>query len=198
MDRIGIPESDDLPALRDLVATAMAKRPDVAVARYRDQTSEINLAGTANPLLPSLNLTLQTYDRGVGGVGHNVDGTAPNASFVGGYGKAFLQTMQHDFPNNLATLGISAPLGNRSAQADYGIDQLQYRQSQVASQKDINAIVVDISARMSALRQARARYDAARDTRMLEEQLLEADRQRFSPAAGARRSTTSSTTNARW
>lgn len=179
VDRIQIPESDDLPPLRDLLATAMAKRPDVAVARYRDQTSEINLAGTTNPLLPTMNLTLQTYDRGVGGVGHTVEGTLPNANFVGGYGKAFLQTMQHDFPNNLATLGISAPLGNRSAQADYGIDQLQYRQSQVSSLKDLNAIVVDVSARVAALRQAHTRYNAARDTRMLEEQLLEADQQRF-------------------
>jgi len=179
VDPISIPDADDLPPLRDLVATAMAKRPDVAVARYRDQTTAINLAGTANPLLPTMNLTLQSYDRGVGGVGHTVDGAPPNANFVGGYGRAFAQTVQHDFPNNLATLGISAPLGNRAAQADYGIDQLQYRQSQAVNQKDTNAIVVDVSARVAALRQAHTRYDAARDTRMLEEQLLADDQQRF-------------------
>jgi outer membrane protein TolC len=179
VDRIQIPATDDLPPLRQLVATAMAKRPDVAVSRYRDQATEINLAGTANPLLPNLNVTLQTYDRGVGGVGHVVDGAAPNPDFVGGYGKAFAQTLQHDFPNNIATIGISAPIGNRGAQADYGIDQLQYRQSQVVSQKDINAIVVDVAARVAALRQAHAGYDAARDTRTLEEQLLAADQQRF-------------------
>jgi outer membrane protein len=179
VDRIQIPATDDLPPLRQLVATAMAKRPDVAVSRYRDQATEINLAGTANPLLPNLNVTLQTYDRGVGGVGHVVDGAAPNPDFVGGYGKAFAQTLQHDFPNNIATIGISAPIGNRGAQADYGIDQLQYRQSQVVSQKDINAIVVDVAARVAALRQAHAGYDAARDTRTLEEQLLVADQQRF-------------------
>jgi outer membrane protein TolC len=115
----------------------------------------------------------------VGGVGHVVDGAAPNPDFVGGYGKAFAQTLQHDFPNNIATIGISAPIGNRGAQADYGIDQLQYRQSQVVSQKDINAIVVDVAARVAALRQAHAGYDAARDTRTLEEQLLAADQQRF-------------------
>jgi outer membrane protein len=179
VDRIEIPATDDLPPLRQLVATAMAKRPDVVVARYRDQTTEINLAGTANPLLPALNLTLQTYDRGVGGQGHLVDGTPPNATFVGGYGKAFSQVFQHDFPNDAATLGFSAPLGNRSAQADYGIDQLQYRQSQVSNQKDVNTIVVDVSARVAALRQAHTRYDAAKDTRTLQEQLLQADQQRF-------------------
>ncbi len=71
------------------------------------------------------------------------------------------------------------PIGNRQAQGDYGIDQLQFRQSQVTSQRDINSIVVDISARMSALRQARSRYSAALNTRALQEQLLAADRTKF-------------------
>jgi outer membrane protein TolC len=179
MDRMEIPATDDLPPLRQLVTTAMEKRPDVAVSKYRDQTTEINLAGTANPLLPTLNVTLQTYDRGTAGVGHVVSGTLPNTTFVGGYGTAFAQTLQRDFPNNVASIGFSAPLGNRGAQADYGIDQLQYRQSQVSSQKDINTIVVDVSARVAALLQAHSRYDAARDTLTLQQQLLEADQHRF-------------------
>ena len=179
VDRIQIPDSDDLPPLRDLVKTAMAKRPDVAVSNYRDQTDEINLAGTTNPLLPAANLTLQTYDRGVNGVGHEVGTVPPNSSFVGGYVHSFQQVLQHDFPNYLAQLAFSIPFGNRFAQADYGIAQLQHRQSQVSSQKDTNTIVVDIAARVAALRQAHARYNTARDTRALQEELLTADRQHF-------------------
>ena len=49
----------------------------------------------------------------------------------------------------------------------------------VTGQRDTNAIVVDISARMSALRQARARHSAAVNTRTLQEQLLAADREKF-------------------
>jgi len=180
VDRIEVPDTDDLPPLRELLATAMAKRPDVAVTRFRDQTAEMNLAGTANPLLPTLNLTLQTYDRGVGGVGHVVDGAQPNANFVGGYGRAFAQVLQRDFANDIATLALSAPLGNRASQGDYGIDQLQFRQSQLTGQRDTNTIVVEISARVTALRQSHSRYAAARDTRLLQEQLLQADQQRFS------------------
>lgn len=179
VDRIQIPESDNLPPVRELVATAMAKRPDVAVARYRDQTNAINLAGTENPLLPTLNLYLQTYDRGVAGDGHTVKGEPPNPDFVGGYGRSFQQVLSHDFPNQIAAIGMSVPFHNRLAQADYGIDQLQYRQGQVSNQKDVNTIVVDVAARVAALRQSHARYDTARDTRNLEEQLLAADQQRF-------------------
>jgi len=179
VDRVQIPDTDDLPPLRELVTTAMAKRPDVAVSKYRDQTDEINLAGTTNPLLPSLTVKLQTFDRGVAGAGHVVSGYEPNADFVGGYGRAFQQLFQHDFPNYQAYAALSIPFGNRSAQADYGIEQLTHRQSEVSSQRDINRIVVDVAAHVAALRQAHAHYDTAREARMLQEQLLADDQQHF-------------------
>jgi outer membrane protein TolC len=179
VDRMQIPDTDDLPPLRELLNTAMAKRPDVAVSKYRDQTDEINLAGTTNPLLPALNTQFQTYDRGVAGVGHTVGGAPPNPDFVGGYGRSFQQVLQHDFANYIGTVSFSIPIGNRQAQADYGVEQLQHRQSQVSSQRDNNRIVVDVAARVAALRQAHAHYDTARETRTLEQELLADDRQRF-------------------
>jgi outer membrane protein len=180
LDHIEIPETDDLPPLRQLVTTAMAKRPDVAVSRLRDETSEISLAGTRNPLLPSMTVTGQTYNRGVAGSPQVVNGVGPNPYFIGGYGTALGQVFRRNFPSYSASVSLSASLGNRIAQGDYGIDQLQYRQSQITGQRDTNNIVVDISARMSALRQARARHSAAVNTRTLQEQLLAADREKFS------------------
>jgi outer membrane protein TolC len=179
VDRIQIPDTDDLPPLRRLVTTAMEKRPDVAVSKYRDQTDDINLAGTTNQLLPTLNTQFQTYNRGVAGVGHDVDGLPPNAYFVGGYGRAFQQLFQHDFSNYTGYTYISIPIGNRGSQADYGIAQLQHRQSEVTSQRDINTIVVDVAASATRVRQARAHYDTARDARLLQEQLLAADQEHF-------------------
>jgi len=180
LDRIQVPETDELPPLRTLVATAMAKRPDVKVAALRDQTSEISLAGTENPLLPNLQVSAQTFNRGVAGSPQAGSGGDPNPYFIGGYGTALGQVFRRNFPNYSASVSLSATLGNRIAQGDYGIDQLQYRQSQLSGQRDTNAIVVDISARVSALRQSRARYTAAVNTRTLQEQLLAADRSKFS------------------
>src|SRR6202034_1155453 len=57
--------------------------------------------------------------------------------------------------------------------------QLQLRQSALSGQRDSNQIVVDISNQISFLRQARARYSAATNTRTLDEQLLAADQKRF-------------------
>jgi outer membrane protein TolC len=180
LDRIEIPETDDLPGLRQLVATAMEKRPDVSVSRLRDVTAEMSLAGTENPLLPSVQVTGQTFNRGVAGTPQVSSGGTPNPYFVGGYGSALGQIFRRNFPNYSGGISFSAPLGNRTAQGDYGIDQLQFRQSQISDQRDTNAIVVDISARMSAVRQARARHSAAVNTRTLQEQLLAADREKFS------------------
>jgi outer membrane protein TolC len=157
----------------------MEKRPDVAVSKYRDQTAEMALSGTENPLLPNLTPYVQTYNRGVAGTPQQVAGSGPNSYFVGGYGAALGQVFRRNFPNNIAGVNFGIPIGNRQAQGDYGIDQLQFRQSQLSGQRDTNAIVVDVSARVSALRQARARYAAATDTRVLQEQLLEADRKKF-------------------
>ncbi|MCU1238022.1 MAG: outer rane efflux protein [Candidatus Solibacter sp.] len=179
LDRIQIPDTDDLPPLRQLVSTAMAKRPDVLVSAFRDQTSEIALLGTENPLLPNLQVTAQSFNRGVAGTPQASSGGQANPYFSGGYGTALGQIFRRNFPNYSAGASFSIPIGNRTAQGDYGIDQLQYRQSQVSSQRDINNIVVDISARMSAVRQARSRHTAAVNTRALQEQLLAADRTKF-------------------
>jgi outer membrane protein TolC len=177
VDRIEVAADEDFSPLRNLVAQAMEKRPDVQVSRLNDKTQEINLAGTTNPLLPSLGVTLQTFDRGVAGSPQATGGT-PNSYFVGGYGTALGQIFRRNFANNYASVSFSAPFHNRQAQGDYGIDQLQYRQQQLQGQRDNNRIVVDVASQVAALRQARARYETAKNTRQLQEQLLDAERKR--------------------
>jgi outer membrane protein TolC len=184
LDRIEVPEKDDLPPLRELVAKAMARRPDVAVSKIRDQVAEMNAIGTENPLLPTLQGSFQTYNRGLAGTYQPSSGSPKNSYFVGGYGTALGQVFRRDFPNNQASIYLSIPFNNRQAQGDYGVDQLQLGQSALTGQRDANQIVVDISNQLSALRQARARYSVAVNTRTLQEQLLEADRKRFESGTG--------------
>jgi len=176
------PEDEPMPALRQMVQTALARRPDVAVAKYRDQTDELNLAGTTNPLLPSLQVTFDAYNRGIAG-NPQASGGSANPYFQGGYGTAMGQVLRRNFPNESLGVSFFAPFGNRQAQGDYGIDQLQYRQNQLRGQRDLNQIVVDVSSQISALRQARARFITAKNTRVLNEQLLEAERKKSYGAA---------------
>jgi hypothetical protein len=151
----------------------------VAVAKIRDKTQELNALGTENPLLPSLAVTVQAQDRGLAGAYQPSSGSAYVPYFSGGYGTALAQIFRRDFPSESASLALAIPFGNRAAQADYGIDQLQLRQSAVSGLRDSNAIVVAISNQLIGLRQARAKYSAAVNTRELEQQLLKSEQQKF-------------------
>lgn len=180
LDRIEVPKTDDLPPFRQLVAMAMAKRPDVAVAKIRDETAAISALGTENNLLPRVIAYGTTWNAGAAGTPQLSSGEGPNPYFVGGLGTAFGQVLRRNFPNNRVGVQIVAPLNNRQAQGDYGIDQLQLRQSDVSDQRINNSIVVDISRQSIALRQSRARYSQAVNTRQLQEELLKAEQAKFS------------------
>ncbi len=179
LDSIQIPASDDLPPLRELVARALAKRPDFAVTRLNEQSAEISALGTANGLLPNLQVAAATWNSGLAGSSNPGSGLLPSPQFVGGLGTAFGQILRRDYANEAGGGQISLSVHNRVAQGDYGIDQLTLRQTQLADHRDQNQLAVDISNQMVGLRQARARYSAAMDTRTLQEQLLEKEQQHF-------------------
>jgi len=177
LDHIEVPATDDLPPLRDLVKRATEKRPDVVISKIRNETDAIAAVGTQNLLLPNLQVSGRLQDRGTAGAIQNPQ--LGSAYFAGGYGTALGQILRHNFPTEAASVSLAIPLGNRQAQGDYGIDQLQLRQSDLSGRKTANQIVVDISNDMIALRQARARYTTAVKTRQLQEQLLEAEQNEF-------------------
>jgi outer membrane protein TolC len=179
LDSIQVPATDDLPPLRELVATALSKRPDVAVGNIRMENAETSALGTRSGVLPTLIGAAQTWDSGLAGASNPYQGEAPDPYFVGGFGTAAGQVFRRNFPNNQAIVYFKGTIHNRQNQGDYGVDQLQLRQSQLTDRRDSNQIVVDISNQMVAIRQARARYSAAVDTRTLQEQLLTKEQQSF-------------------
>jgi outer membrane protein TolC len=179
LDSIQIPASDELPPLRELVARALAKRPDFAVTRLNEDSAAISALGTANGLLPNVQVAVQTWNSGLAGAANPPSGLVPSPQFVGGFGTALGQVFRRDYGNEAAGGEIVASFQNRVAQGDYGIDQLQLRQNQLANHRDRNQLVVDISNQMVGLRQARARYSAAVDTRTLQQELLEKEQQKF-------------------
>jgi outer membrane protein len=181
LDNIQVPAQDELPPLRDLVSRALAKRPDIALSKISDENAEISALGTANGVLPTLRGVVSTYDTGLAGTANPQSGAGPaNPYYVGGFGTALGQIFRHNFPSEQAQLTFFGNLRNRVAQGDYGVEQLQLRQSDLVERRSMNQLVVDISNFMIALRQARARYSTAVDTRTLQEQLLEKEQRKFS------------------
>lgn len=183
LDRIEVPTQDNLPPLRDLVSQALANRPDVALEKINDEMARISALGTANGVLPSLQGWAAVSATGLSGTSAPFQGIAPLPYYVGGLGNALGQVFRDDFPSRRVGALFAGTIHNRVAQGDYGIDQLQLRQGDLVERRSMNQIVVDISNEMVALRQTRARYSQAVDSRKLQEELLEKTQQSFSFAA---------------
>ncbi len=102
LDHIEVPDQDNLPSLRDLVAKALANRPDVALAKINDEVSEISAKGTANGVLPSLQAFAAVSATGLSGTSAPFQGVAPDPYYVGGLGNALGQVFRDNFPSRRA------------------------------------------------------------------------------------------------
>ncbi|HWE49528.1 MAG TPA: TolC family protein [Bryobacteraceae bacterium] len=183
LDRISVPPSDDLPAIPELARKALANRPELIVEQENARAAAISALGTINGLLPSAQVFTTITDSGLAGTPHIVNGRTAPASLKGGPGTAFGQIMRRDFPSESIGVFGSIQIYDRQAQADYAIDQLQIRQQQLTTAKDLNQAQVDVTNAVVALRQARARYDAAVQNRILDQQLLDAEQKKFALGA---------------
>jgi outer membrane protein TolC len=180
MDRIVMPAHDDLPAASELVQRALANRSDLAAENANIHTAEVSALGTKNGILPTVIAFGGTSQAGLAGTVRNVPGQMPaNPYFVGGLGTAMGQVLRRNFPSERVGVFSSAPIQNRLAQSDYGVDQLSLRQQQLSTQKDLNQVQVDVANALVAMQQSRARYEAAVQNRILEQKLFDAERRKF-------------------
>ena len=193
LDHIEMPASDEIPPLRELVDQALRNRTDLAAEQAGIVTSEISALGTKNGILP-LGVAFTTQSQaGLAGTAqpliiidprtHTPFVLSPDPYFVGGTGKALGQVFRRNFPSESIGAAFLGNVHNDQAQADFGIDQLQLRQRQLANQKDRNQAQVDVLNAVIALQQSRAKYDAAVHNRILSEQLLAAEQQKYSLGA---------------
>jgi outer membrane protein len=183
IDSITVPSTDNLPPAGQMVQEALAQRPDLAAEAANAKASEVNTLGTKNGILPTLQAVGVESQAGLAGAPKTVDvdgfvETSPGR-FHGGIGDALSQVFQRDFATEIAGAFFQEPIRNRQAQADYAIDLLNLRQTQLSNRKDLNQVEVDVRNGVVALRQARARYEAAVENRDLQQQLFDAEQRRY-------------------
>jgi outer membrane protein len=182
LDHITVPETEDLKPTPELVKLALEQRPEIAKAKINIESSNINLGGSRNYLLPTLQANFELTNNGLSGPANPASipfGYVAPAAYVGGYGNLLKQVFGRDFPNYSAGFSLNIPFRNRVAQADYVADQLSLRQNQLQYQKAVAQIRVDVKNAVIGLQQARARYETAVATRSLAQQTLEAEQNRF-------------------
>ena len=182
LDSIKVPEKEDLKPTAELVNQALQTRPELEQARITLESFKINLAGTRNALLPTLNAFAEFTNNGLTGAANPLNTNPQNvpAPYVlGGYDNLLGQIIERHFPNYTVGFSLNVQIRNRAAQADYVADQLAVRQNELQLQKEVNQVRVDVKNAVIGLQQARARYETAVATRSLAQQTLDSETNRF-------------------
>ncbi|MGA3027424.1 MAG: TolC family protein [Bryobacteraceae bacterium] len=182
LDRIEVPEKEDLKPTPDLIQQALGTRPEIEQTKINIQSSLVNLGGSKNALLPTLQAFAEFTNNALSGPEssiYNGSSGPVDPYFIGGYGNFLAQIFRRNFPNYTVGFSLNIPFRNRAAQADYVTDQLALRQSELQLQRSVSQVRVDVKNAVIGLQQARARYEAAVATRQLAQQTLEAEQTRF-------------------
>jgi outer membrane protein len=196
-DHIDVPAQEPVVPIQDLVKQAMEVRPEVEQQQITLENARLDLLGTKNNLLPTLQATATFSNNGQGGqittipqpiynpVTGQITGYSPLTpaqvpqGFLGGYGTALGQIFRRDFPNYTVGFNLTVPLRNKANQADEITNELQYRQQEIQAKQLANNIRLNVMNSWTALRQARAAYDAAVEARKLQDQTLAGTRRKY-------------------
>jgi outer membrane protein len=182
LDHIEIPKTETLKPTPELIQQALASRPEVEQNKINLISKQLLLKGDRNGLLPNLTAFAELTSNGLSGPVnplYNGASGVPDPYFVGGYGNFAAQLLRRNFPNYSAGISLNIAFRNRAAQADYAIDALQLRQNELQLSRTVNQVNVEVKNNVIGLQQARARFETAVNTRLLAEQNLQAEQNRF-------------------
>jgi outer membrane protein len=185
LDNIVIPTDDAIGPLNDLVTEALKNRVEIQQANINLDSNRLNLAGIKSSLKPTLQAFAELTNNGLSGpitpFGQELGGLP---EFAGGYGNFLAQLFRRNYPNYSAGFSLNIPLRNRAAQSDYVTSLLEIRQNELNLQKQINQVRLDVQNAVIGLQQARVRYQAAVQGRILSQQTLDADQKKYELGAG--------------
>ncbi len=180
LDNFVIPEKEQVRPLDDWIGQALENRVELQQARLNLESNQMNLVGIKSSLKPTLQAFGELTNNGLSGDVTPLGLTQIGIGrLVGGYGNLLSQIGGRDYPNYSAGISLNIPLRNRAAQADYATSLLEIRQNELNLRKNVNQIRVDVQNALVGLQQARARYEAAVQARILQEQTLAGDRRRY-------------------
>jgi outer membrane protein TolC len=176
-DRIVVPDAQPALDVTASIMDALSNRPDLAQAAVQVQADEIAAKAARNNVEPILNIFANVQTRGssltpyttLGSEGTGI-ATVPPTLFEGGLK---LSTIYQ------GGIQLNVPLRNRIAQADSARDSIQLRQAQGRTAKLENDIRQEVENSVIALETAHQAYAAAVESRNYQEQLLQAEKDKF-------------------
>ena len=180
-DSINVPKDDDLKPINDMVVDAMHSRPDVAQAALQVEGDQIAAKASRNAALPQIDFVGNFQTRGASEVPFESIGTAGTAliNAPSDLGTAATRTSRV----YQAGLQLNLPLRNRVAESDAARDMLQLRQTEARTHLLTNQVREQVESSVIALRTARGALNAAIQSREYQEQLVSAERDKFTVGA---------------
>ncbi len=178
-DFVTVPDKEPVEPVQDLVADALKNRPDLAQAGIQVENSQISLKGSLNALRPEVDLVGSMQNSGLAGDLNPLAGATTSAPIAGGYGGTLGQVFRRNYPTYSVGVQVTLPLRNRVAQADAVRDELQLRQAQIRRQQLEDQARLEVADAQVSMQQARAAYEAAVQSRILQEKSVAVERQKF-------------------
>jgi len=180
IDSVTVPDKELLEPVQDLFDEAMRNRPDLNQAAIQVENAGISLTGSLNALRPELDVVGIVQNGSLAG-DLNPLATIPAGIpvSVGGYGTTLAQIARRNYPTYGIGLQLTLPLRNRLAKADATRDELQLRQAEVRRKQLENQVRLEVADALVATQSARAAYEAAVQTRILQEQSVSVEQQKF-------------------
>lgn len=177
------PEPQDILPVENAIRVALENRPELRQAKLQLTNSEIEIQYAKNQLLPTLDISADYVQNGVGGTQTIRSGFGPTAPIVavipGGIGDAFDQIFRSRTGGYTVGFNLQIPLSNRSQQAEYSRVATVKRSTEENIKALEQQIALEVRNAVTAIEMNKARIDAAQASRQLAEEQYMAEQRKF-------------------
>jgi outer membrane protein TolC len=181
-DTLTLPDTDEIRPMQDLITEALANRPDLGQAGLQISNARIGLEGSRNLIKPQLDLVGIMQNNGLAGQPSAFVGS-PDPGFIAGYAGALQQIFSRNYPTYGVGVQLALPIKNRVAESDLARDEIQVKQQEIRFHQLQNQARLEVEDALIAMRRSRASYEAAAQSRALQQESLEAEQAKFEVGA---------------
>jgi outer membrane protein len=168
-----LPNTDIATAL----ARALANRPEIDAARQQLASDELTIRLAHNSLKPDLELS--GFYSGNGVAGNQFNTAIPPQLVKTGLGDSLSQTFHFTYPVYGASLSLTLPIKNHSAEANLADAAVSRRRDQYLERRTNQNITLEVTNAVHALEEAKLSMEASKVALDLAQKSLRADERKY-------------------
>ncbi len=175
------PEAIDIEAA---VRRALSERTDLEIARKNLEMNDVTMKFLRDQMKPQADLSLSYTPQGVGGTqivrqNNGQLGSTISDRIPLGIGEAFDALFHNRYPQWVAQVNFSYPLGTSAQEANVARARVQFNQTQAQLKQIELQIATDVTNAAVTAQTAAERVEAAQAARELAQKQLEAEQSKF-------------------